>query len=158
MITDAELNKLEDKFETADLLRAVDEIDKMRSYLNDRDNFRPPEIRDDLLKLHTLGYRLINAPAKGEAHEFFDLAMQLDYQVFDLMESLEVVRDILTKFDGSLSKISWTQRGNLALLFDTGFWRKRWLWSQRNGRSQLRAHGPGNVSLARLTNDHTLLW
>lgn len=31
MITDAELNKLEDNFKTGDLQRAVDEIDKMRS-------------------------------------------------------------------------------------------------------------------------------
>lgn len=97
MMTDAELNKLEDNFETADLLRAVDEIDKMRGLLNDRDHFRPPEIRDSLLKLHTLGDRLINARAKGEAREFFDLAMELDDQVFDLMESLEVVRDFLTR-------------------------------------------------------------
>lgn len=97
MITDAELNKLEDKFETADLLRAVAEIDKIRSYLNDRDHFRPPAIRDDLLKLHTLGDRLINARAKGEARAFFDLAMELDDQVVDLLESLEAVRDILTR-------------------------------------------------------------
>jgi hypothetical protein len=97
VITDAELNRLEDNFETADLLRAVDEIDKMRGYLNDRDHFRPPAIRDDLLTLQTLGDRLINARAKGEAREFFDLAMELDDQVFDLLESLEVVRDILSK-------------------------------------------------------------
>ena len=32
-----------------------------------------------------------------EAREFFDLAMELDDQVFDLSESLEAVRDILTK-------------------------------------------------------------
>lgn len=55
VITDAELNRLEENFETADLLRAVAEIDKLRGHLNDRDHFRPPEIRDDLLKLHTLG-------------------------------------------------------------------------------------------------------
>lgn len=97
MMTDAELNKLEDNFETADLLRAVDAIDRMRELLNDREHFRPPQIRDDLLKLHTLGNRLINVRAKGEAREFFDLAMELDDQVFDLMESLEVVRDILTR-------------------------------------------------------------
>ena len=67
----------------------------MRGYFNDRDHHRPPEIQDDLLRLHTLG--LINARAKGEAREFFDLAMELDDQVFDLSESLEAVRDILTK-------------------------------------------------------------
>lgn len=95
MITDAELNRLEDNFETADLLRAVDEIDRMRGVLNDRDHSRPPVIRDDLLKLHALGNRLINARAKGQAREFFDLAMELDDRVFDLLESLEAVRDIL---------------------------------------------------------------
>lgn len=97
MITDAELNKLEDNFETAELLRAVDEIDKMRGYLNDRDDFRPPQIRDYLLKLHGLADRLINARAKGVASEFFDLAEELDGQIFDLLESLEAVRDILAK-------------------------------------------------------------
>ena len=97
VITDEELNKLDDNFETADLLRAVDEIDKMRGYLNDRDNFRPPQIREDLLKLHGLADRLINARAKGVATEFFDLAEELDGQVFDLLESLEAVRDIVGK-------------------------------------------------------------
>jgi len=97
VITDAELNRLEDNFETADLLRAVDEIDKMRLFFNDRDKVQPPQIRDDLLKLHTLGNRLINARAKGDAREFFDLATKLDDQIFDLMESLEAVRDTLTR-------------------------------------------------------------
>jgi hypothetical protein len=49
------------------------------------------------LKLHSLADRLLNARAKGVAREFFDLAMELDDQVFDLLESLEAVRDILGK-------------------------------------------------------------
>lgn len=97
MITDAELNKIADNFKTADVLRAVDEIDRMRDHLNNRENFCPPQIRDDLLRLHGLADRLINARARGDAREFFDLAEYLDGQVFDLLESLEAVRDILGK-------------------------------------------------------------
>jgi hypothetical protein len=45
---------LHENFETADLLRAVDCFDALRGYFNDREHFQPPEIRDELLKLHGL--------------------------------------------------------------------------------------------------------
>jgi hypothetical protein len=78
VITEAEINRLESDFEADDLLRAVDEIDKMRGFRSDRDHFRPPEVRDDLFRLHSLDDRLINARAKCQAREFLDLAEELD--------------------------------------------------------------------------------
>src|SRR5208283_3158502 len=51
-ITDKELEALQDGFDTLSLVHAVDELDKMRGHLNDREHHNPPEIRDDILKLH----------------------------------------------------------------------------------------------------------
>ena len=36
----------------AALLRAVDAVDELREDLNDGEDYRPPQLRTDLLKLH----------------------------------------------------------------------------------------------------------
>src|SRR6476660_5020223 len=83
-MTDEELEKLQDGFETASLLRAIEDLDKMRGYLNDRPKHQPPELRDALLKLHQLGMAVVNDGDRSRAEEFFDLAMDIDHQVFEL--------------------------------------------------------------------------
>ncbi len=50
-MTDEEWQALYKNFETMDLIYAVDHIDKLRSFLGDRANLQPPEIRDDMMKL-----------------------------------------------------------------------------------------------------------
>ena len=41
-ITDKELEALQDGFDTLSLIRAIDELDKMRGHLNDGDHHKPP--------------------------------------------------------------------------------------------------------------------
>ena len=53
-IIDKELEALQGGFDTFSLIHAIDELDKMRGQLNDREYHNPPEIRDDILKLHDL--------------------------------------------------------------------------------------------------------
>src|SRR3546814_13683459 len=56
-IADKELEALQDGFDTLSLIHAVDELDKMRGHLNDREHHNPPEIRNDIIKLHDLAMR-----------------------------------------------------------------------------------------------------
>lgn len=97
IMTDDEWQKLYENFETTDLLRAVDSIDRLRDDLNDREHGAPPEIRSELLKLHQLAMDVINSGSKSQAAEFFELAGKLDIQVEEMMEALEQVQDTLSK-------------------------------------------------------------
>jgi len=74
----------------------VDHVDKLRGHLAD-DGLRPPEIRIDLLKLHQMAMDVVNRGQTSKAQEFFDLAYELESQVFDMLESLEYVYEKLNK-------------------------------------------------------------
>lgn len=97
IITDDEWQRLYENFETTDLLRAVDAVDKLRDDLNDREYGAPPQIRCDLLKLHQLAMDVINNGSKSQAGELFELACDLDLQVDQMMEALEQVQETLSR-------------------------------------------------------------
>jgi hypothetical protein len=96
-MSDRDWEALHENFDTADLLNAVDSFDALRGYLNDRDNFQPPEIRGDLLKLHGLAMKVIGAGARGGATEMFDLAEDLEGQIAQMMEEMEQITGTLEK-------------------------------------------------------------
>ena len=57
-LSEETLQELSDNFDTMDILHAVDQLDEIRALVADRENYRPPEVRDNLLKLHKLGHRI----------------------------------------------------------------------------------------------------
>ncbi len=59
-MNDEEWRNLHENFETTLLLDAVGHVDELRGYLNDGEYGRPPEIRDDLLKLHGMAMDVVN--------------------------------------------------------------------------------------------------
>lgn len=93
-ITDEDWDKLQD-FDTRRLLDAVGALDTLRGLLAD-DGVRPPEIRNRLLKLHQLAMAVINEDAQEEAGELFDLAQELDDEVFDMLEAVKRLHDTLS--------------------------------------------------------------
>lgn len=96
-MTEEEWQNLYENFETTWLLEAVDHIDNARGYLGDGENWEPPQIRTDLLKLHQLAMDVVNKGWTSKTQEFFDLANDLDMQIFELIEELEFVQNTLTK-------------------------------------------------------------
>jgi hypothetical protein len=96
-MTDAEWEALTENFETASLLQAVDAVDTLRGYLNDRDKHQPPEIRDKLLKLHQLAMSVINEGHEGRAPALFELATEIEDEIADMMEALTTVQDSVTR-------------------------------------------------------------
>lgn len=83
------------EFETADLLSAVGEIDKLRRYFSDQDDgIRPPRIRDDLLKLHRLAMEHVNEGAPI-SEEFQDLAFQVEDEIDESMDSMKKLQKTL---------------------------------------------------------------
>ncbi len=83
-------------FETTWLLSAVEHVDKLRQHLGDGENFQPPEIRADLLKLHQLTMGVVNSGWESRAGKMFELAHELDMQVAEIAESLEFIQRTLT--------------------------------------------------------------
>ncbi len=59
-MNDEEWRNLHENFETTLLLDAVGHVDELRGYLNDGEYGRPPEIRNDLLKLHGMAMYVVN--------------------------------------------------------------------------------------------------
>jgi hypothetical protein len=88
---------LHENFDTTDLLSAVDSLDALRGYLNDREHFQPPEIRGELLKLHGLAMKVVGNGPLGGAAEMFDLAEDLEEQVGQMMNEMEQIADTLEK-------------------------------------------------------------
>lgn len=96
-MTNEEWQHLYENFETYALLDAVDAVDRLRDDLNDGDHGRPPELRINLLKLHGLAMAVVNQGAVSQAPEMFDLAMDLDEQVSQMITQLEHIQDTLSQ-------------------------------------------------------------
>lgn len=92
-VTNEDWDKLQE-FDTRRLLGAVDALDTLRGLLAD-DGIRPPEIRDRMLKLHQLAMAVINEDTQEEAGELFELAQELDDEVFDMLEAVKRLHDTL---------------------------------------------------------------
>lgn len=60
MSKNASLDKLRDEYDTQRLLDAVDAFDEIHSIVGGGVCFEQPEIREELLKLHTVASRVIN--------------------------------------------------------------------------------------------------
>lgn len=97
-ITDDEWDELSpDNFDTMALLSAVDAVDELRSDLNDNEDGAPPQLRDDLLKLHQLAMAVINQGSRSQVADLFDLAADLEDQVLGMMTALEQVQETLSQ-------------------------------------------------------------
>ena len=98
-ITEEESQRIYENFETYDLLTSIDRLDEVRGILADGVHLEPPEIRDDLLKLHQLAMAVANngETSAAKVHEMLMLADDIDSEVFRMIEALEYIQKVLTK-------------------------------------------------------------
>ena len=96
-MTEAEWQNLYENFETFDLLTCVDHLDQVRYEIGDGENFAPPDIRIDLMKLHDLAMTVVNQGETDQAEDLFLLADDLNMQVFGMIEHLKYIQQILRK-------------------------------------------------------------
>lgn len=96
-ITDGDLEALQDGFDTLSLIHSIDELDKMRGHLNDREHHNPPEIRNDILKLHDLAMDVVNYGMKGRAPALFDLASEIEDLLYDLSDALGKIQNTIAQ-------------------------------------------------------------
>ena len=96
-ITDQEWRALYE-MDTRRILDAVDAIDRLRDDLSDRDGYKPPQIRHDILKLHQLGMDVRTQRGDRVTVKFFDLLDELDSQVSGMMSALSEIQGVLGVF------------------------------------------------------------
>ncbi len=101
------LQKVYENFETAALLEAVNRVDILRQQLSD-DRIRPPKIRDNLLRLHGLVMDFVHNSEFSKGEALFDLAFELEDQVFELLEHLEIIQGTL----GALTRLAPDENGD----------------------------------------------
>lgn len=97
MMTEEEWQKLYENYETTWLLEAVGHVDELRDHLGDGEYFQPPEIRTDLLKLHGLAVDVINNGWDSQLGEMAELAVELEMQTLEMMQSLDALYQALSK-------------------------------------------------------------
>ncbi len=96
-ITDEEWEELYDSFETTTLLSAVEAVDVLRGELSDDEDGCPPKLRDDLLRLHQLAMAVFNEGSRSQVEELFNFAVELEFQVSDMTETLGQVQKTLSE-------------------------------------------------------------
>jgi len=89
--------KLYENYETTWLLDAVDKLDELRTYLADGGALEPPQIRTDLLKLHSLAMNVVNHSEASQLQEMMDLAFDLEDQTSDMLATLKKVHETIQK-------------------------------------------------------------
>jgi hypothetical protein len=91
-------NKIYNNFETQDILDAVGKVDNIRGHFNDRDVIKPPQIREDFIKLHDLffngGYGCKDSP------ELWDFVYDLSDQICDIQENLDYMAKVISDLEG----------------------------------------------------------
>jgi len=93
------LRMLRAKFESSDILNAVDHFDEVRPVISDHE-FRPPEIRDKLLKLHSETMHLINYTGEKDQERLDEILYaveEIDSEILDCLDNLKKVHRTLAK-------------------------------------------------------------
>ena len=88
---------LYNQFFTSDILTTIQHIDQLRVVLADDEDFRPPQIRDDLLRLHQLAMEFVNYGDPQTGREVRDKAFDLQDNIFTMIESLEAIDKTLSE-------------------------------------------------------------
>ena len=92
------LDELWEEYNTMEILDAVDALDKVRYVISDDYDFKPPEIRYQLLKIHTLAFKLLGEGftlKQEQVEELSDLIDGVNMTVSDMIEQLRRIREAL---------------------------------------------------------------
>jgi hypothetical protein len=91
-------NKLMEDFHSLELLDTIDNLDEIRSIIGDRAINRPPEIRDKLLKLHTM---IMDEAITSEGETIWELAGDIEDEIYTVYENIEKMLETLEKITDS---------------------------------------------------------
>ena len=82
-------NRLIEDFDSHEILDAIEKLDELRSLVADRDDYKPPEVRDKLMRLHTMIHKE-QMTSKGET--IWDLANEIEDDIYNIQDAIEELR------------------------------------------------------------------
>ena len=92
--------QLEEAIETIQVLDAVDHLDRMRSHIGDRDINTPPQIRDDLMKLHSILREVLSASDNDTSdHGLFELVWDIEENLYPVLENVQKILDLIEQIN-----------------------------------------------------------
>jgi DNA-binding transcriptional regulator PaaX len=97
--------ELYDGFDSFNLLTAVDHLDQIRYRLAEGVNFEPPQVRQDLMKLHQM---VMNASNASSQHSYDDILLEADAiedTIWQVQQHTDKLLDILSKLNKVLGKV-----------------------------------------------------
>ena len=99
-LTEKTNQELYEKFDVHRILDAVDLLDEVRPVISDQfneDGFpRPPEIREQLLRLHEKANDIIGGEFRHDTDKgMFDLAWEVEDEIYDVIEKLEKIQEAI---------------------------------------------------------------
>jgi len=79
------------------ILYVVDALDAVRYVVADDDDFKPPEIRRQLIRIHKLTLKQLGEglTLNDKVAELANLVDEVDMAVFDMIEQLEKIKEAL---------------------------------------------------------------
>ena len=88
-----------DEFDTRKVLDAVDGLDNVRGVLGDDEDGRPPEVRQDLLKLHKMAMSMRETQSSDpeEMEQLLNLATDIEMTVSECIEDLTRITDVVSR-------------------------------------------------------------
>jgi hypothetical protein len=92
------IDKLWQDYDTMEILHAVDALDAVRYVIADDDDFRPPEIRRQLIRIHKLALKQLGEGLTlddKEVAELANLVDEINTVVSDMIEQLEKIKEAL---------------------------------------------------------------
>lgn len=99
------LEELQQSFDTIDILAAINAIDQIRYRICE-----PEGMRDELLKLHSMAYTLINSDWTCNAPNdtpIWVLAQDLEIEIAEFAETLNEIAEIIGKLGELLPEEEW---------------------------------------------------
>jgi predicted metal-dependent TIM-barrel fold hydrolase len=90
--------KLVEDFSSMEILQAVTSLDEIRGIVGDREINRPPEIREKLMRLHEM---VMNERITSKGETIWDLANEIEDELYPLQEATEQIMDMLEKITDS---------------------------------------------------------
>lgn len=87
------------EFDTRKVLDAVDGLDNVRGFLGDDEAGKPPEVRQDLLKLHkmAMSMRETQSTDPAEMEQLINLAIDIEMTVSDCIQELTRITDVVSR-------------------------------------------------------------
>lgn len=100
--------ELYNEFESFNLLTAVDYLDNMRRHLADGVHFEPPQIRQDLMKLHKMVMDASNGSSKYSVEDILMQLGDIESDIFAIQEEAEKILRIFRDLNKALNN-AWNR-------------------------------------------------